>query len=417
ESRLLSPDIVDIYVDELGIIYAASLSGSISVYTSEGDFIYVFGTSNKEADISGLNASLVSVATDSLGRVWTLDGDKAFIQSFDPTNYAKNTYEALSAYELGLYEEAVSIWNDVLGQNQMSVLAHSGIAKNYFSQQRYELAMEHSKIAGNRFYYSQAFWEVRNVQIQSYIAPALIILLVLFIGYSILKLVQRKYHIFDGVKEELRKIKAIKLIDDLLFMFKFFGKPLDSFYDLKRLRRGSNLGALIIFISTFVAYMWNLIGKGFIFQRVAVEDIDFNSVIIGFFSITLLFVICNYLVTSITDGEGNFSQIFRMLAYSFGPLLISLILGTILSHIVTFDEGFIINFIGSIGYLWTAVNILLGVQETHNYDTRVAIKSIAISIGFMLIIAVVLIVVILMSQQVYQFFEAIVKEVIRNVMA
>ncbi|MGL4372283.1 MAG: SMP-30/gluconolactonase/LRE family protein, partial [Turicibacter sp.] len=48
ESRFMSSEIVDIYVDELGIIYAASLFGSVSVYTSEGDFIYFFGTSNKD---------------------------------------------------------------------------------------------------------------------------------------------------------------------------------------------------------------------------------------------------------------------------------------------------------------------------------------------------------------------------------
>ena len=414
-STVLFNDLIDVYVDQKGIIYSASQSGSIVVYTTDGDFIYTFGTSNKDADISGLNSSLAAVAVDSGGNVWTLDGEKAFIQSFNPTDYAKNTYAALSAYERGEYDEGVRIWSDVLNQNQMSVLAHNGIAKNYFSKENYELAMNHSQVAGNRYHYSQAFWEVRNKSIQSVIAPLIVIGVVIYAAYIVLKFIHLKKGIFNGIIQLLNRIKSYRFVDDFLFIFTFFKKPLDAFYDLKKGKRGSLIAAIMILFLTFLAYLWNLIGKGFIFQRVAVEDIDFNSINIGFFSILLLFIVCNYLVTSINDGEGSFLQIFKMVCYSLGPILVSLVIGTILSHVLTLDEGFMIDFVIYVGYGWTAINLLLGVQETHNYDTRIAILSILISIGLMLIFFVVLIVIVLMSQQVIQFFQAIAKEGIRNV--
>ena len=416
EASYMPEDLVDIYVDKMGVIYAGSQSGSVSVYTNEGEFVYTFGTSNLKADISGLTQTLSALAVDENGSVWVLDKDKAFLQSFNPTEYATSTYLALYQYDNGLYDDAVNTWKDVLNQNQMSVLAHTGIAKNYYSKQQYEDVMYHSEVAGNRFYYSQSFWEVRNEMLQTHMPTILVGLVGLAIVVYALKILDKRFNIYRPAIKLGKKIRTLKWIDDLVLLIDVMKKPLDSFYYLKRYKRGSLSMAIIILMITFALYIWNMVGKGYIFQFTAIEDIDFLSVSLGFFALILLFILCNYLVTSITDGEGDLKQIFKLTCYSLGPLIISLVLGTVLSHWFTFDESFFMDFIMFVGYAWTGINVLLGVQETHNYDTRVAIKSIIISVVFMLIIAVVLIIIILMSQQVFQFFEAIIKEVIRNVM-
>ena len=80
--------------------------------------------------------------------------------------------------------------------------------------------------------------------------------------------------------------------------------------------------------------MWSLIGKDFFYQFVAVEDLDFNSIVIGFFGLIFLFIICNYLVTSITDGEGKFKHIFMMFMYSLAPIIIALVSVTLLSYVL-----------------------------------------------------------------------------------
>ncbi len=109
--------------------------------------------------------------------------------------------------------------------------------------------------------------------------------------------------------------------------------------------------------------------------------------------------------------------LFKMLAYAFGPLILSLLFITLSSHVLTLNEVFVLDFARWVGMIWTAVNILLGVQETHSYDTRDAIKSILVTLVFMVVIAIVLIIVIIMGEQLFQFFEAIIKEVIRNASA
>ena len=412
-------DPVDIYTNKQGIIFVAMVSGQIFVYSPDGDYIFSFGASNffsgTSDDISGLFNSISSVAVDSQGQVWVLDNKKAFVQSFKPTEYAIKTYEALSLYyEHRDYEASVEVWQEVLRLNQMSVLAHNYIGKSYYALQDYEKAMEHFEIAGNRYDYSQAFWEVRNQRLQKYLGPIFIAIVVLFVIGAIVKVVER-YHPFQHhIKSFFSRIKEVKLIEDLLYIFRVMRHPLDSFYEIKKGNKGSLLASIILFFIIFIVYMWYLTGKDFIYQYVAIEDIDFNSVVLGFFGLVFLFIICNYLVTSITDGEGTFKNIFMMAVYSAGPLLISFILVTLLSYVVTYNEAFLLRLIHTVGIGWSAINLFLGVSEVHNYTFINTVKSILITVAFMVIFIIFWIIVIVMWEQLYNFFEAIIREVIRN---
>lgn len=412
---IATEDLIDLFVDDNGIIYAVSQSGLIFVYSAEGEFIYSFGAYNSMQDISGIFSSLSSIAVDSKGNVWTADNEKSFLQSFTQTEYAKLIYKALNEYSKGNYKESIAIWEEILKLNQMSILAHNNIGKNLLFEQRYEEAMYHTEIAGNRYYYSQSYWEIRNIWLQKSLAWIIISLVLLYVVYKIIKYADRKWSILDGIRKPVHKIYNVKPVKDTLYMFRFFAHPLDSFYELKAGNHGSYLGTTIIYFALFVAYMISLTSKGFIYQTVAPEDIDYQSVTFGYFAITLLFVICNYLVTSINDGEGKLGHIYKLMCYSMGPLLLSFIITTIASHFLTFNEVFFLELASFAGIVWTGLLILLGVQETHNYDTRTAIKSILYTLLFMMIIAVMLLIIIIMCEQMYQFLEAVIKEVIRNV--
>ncbi|HAM62685.1 MAG: hypothetical protein A2Y20_05415 [Firmicutes bacterium GWF2_51_9] len=410
-------DLVDITVDDKGIIYAASKSGMIFIYTNDGQFIFMFGSAYGQYDIAGLFSSMTSINVDSQGRIWATDGEQSFIQSFKPTEYSSRVYSAIDLFNQGKYEEATMLWEDVLRLNQMSVLAHNGIGMNYLYRQEYESAMVHFEIAGNRYYYSQAFWEVRNEWLQANLGT----IFSLIIGYSLLMFItkkwRKKHDILKPVRDTIHRLKSVRIIDDVLFVFAFMRHPIDSFYDLKRKRRGSLLGAFLIYAIFFAVFLWYMLGKGFIYQFIAIEDIDMNSVIIGFFSIFFLGILCNYLVSSINDGEGSFVQLVKMVAYSLGPVLVIYVLIIGLSYILTYNELFLLQTAQQAAFVWTGVNLYLGIQETHNYTVRESVKSILMTIVFMLVIAVVLLIVIIMTEQVYMFFEAIIKEVIRNVTA
>jgi len=413
-------DARDVYVDDQGIIYASMQSGVIFVYSPNGEFIFNFGSNNVSVgsaseDVSGLFSSLSAIAVNKKGEIWAIDDTKSFLQSFRPTEYSEKIYEALILFEDRQYDAAVSVWKDVLRLNQMSVIAHNNIGKNYLQQEQYQLAMDHFRLAGNRLGYSEAYWEVRNIDIQNNLGRFLVFVGVAFIFLGILRFLDKKTLVLTRSLAPARRVLKAKPVADVLFLFQFFKRPVNSFYDLKKGYKGSILGATLILLLFFLLFVNFTVNKGFIYQFQAIEEIDINSLVLGFFSIIALLVVCNYLDTSINDGEGGLKQIYLMFAYSLGPAIIAVGLTTMLSFVLTYSEVFFLGFLLIAGYGWTFLNLFLGIGEIHNYTIRKTIKSILMTLLFAVIVAVILIVIIMMWEQMTQFIEALLKEAYRNV--
>ena len=415
-------ELLDVYTDSNGIIYTASDKGFINIFTSDGDYIFGFGenppganVSLHDYDVAGLYTTLEAIAVDSEGTIWTLDSTKSFIQSFTPTEYTTKIYSALSLYQDGRYAEAVVEWENVLRLNQLSVIAHNEIGKNLYSQGEYEESMYHFELAGRRGNYSQAYWEVRNLSLQDNLPYALLGILIFSIIYYVVKFTNKKYNYLDTPKKTLIKVGQIRIINDVLYMFNLIKHPIDSFYYIKRKEKGSYKGAAIIFTIFFISYMTFVTSKGFIFQFVEAADLDLNAIILGFFSLIILFILSNYLVTSINDGEGSIGEIFKGTMYSTLPLTTAYLLATFLSYYFTYNEVFIFDLIVNVGMGWSALLIFLAIQELHNYTIRETIKSLLLTFLFMAIAAVIFAFIQIMGDQLIQFIIALIKEAIRNV--
>ncbi|MDY0276501.1 MAG: YIP1 family protein [Acholeplasma sp.] len=419
-NTISQPDSKDIYVDSEGIIYAGMSSGAIYVYDASGNYIFSFGVSNEDSgklteDIAGIFSKLSAIAVRKDGNIYALDSEKAFLQSFSPTAYSKGIYNAIKLYETREYEKSIEAWDEVLRLNQMSIIAHNNIAKSYLQLENYEKAQEHFKLAGNRDGYSESYWEVRNVVIQNTLGAIIIAGVLVYLLSKALKLVNNKTNAITNFMEPIKKPFRKKLGVDLLYTFRVMKHPSDSFYELKRKNKGSLLAAIIIYLLTFVFFIYYSSGKGFIYQMVSAEDLDLTALVLGYFLLTILFVVANYLDTSLHDGVGNIKQIFIMFSYSLGPIAIALLTTALLSHVLTYNETFFLDLIMMFGSVWTAILVFLGIVETHDYSGKKAIKSILMTILFILVIIIVILIVITMWKQLSTFIELILKELIRNV--
>ncbi|MBU1020872.1 MAG: YIP1 family protein, partial [Firmicutes bacterium] len=283
------------------------------------------------------------------------------------------------------------------------------------SQGYYEESMIHFELAGSRYLYSQAFWEVRNANLQSNLPFTLLSIILLTIGYYVVKLTNKKYLYLNKPKAAINKFIHIKFVNDILYMFNLIRHPIDSFYYLKRNKKGSYLGATIIFGLFFLSYMISVTSKGFIYQFVEAADLDLTAIILGFFSLSGLFIICNYLVASINDGEGSLGEIYKGVMYSTLPVMSAYLITTFLSYYFTYNEVFILQLIMYVGIGWSGLLIFIAVQELHNYTIRESIKSFLLTALFMMIAAVLLAFIQIMGDQLLQFVIAVVKEAIRNV--
>jgi hypothetical protein len=243
----------------------------------------------------------------------------------------------------------------------------------------------------------------------------LIVFVAFFGGLFVLKRLDPGQVVKTAVGKGINTVMHAKYIDTVLFAFTVARHPLDSYYYLKKKQKGSLAGALVNFILFFAAYLIFQTSKGFIVQFAEVEDMDFTVIIGGFIGLYALFVICNYLVTSINDGEGDIIDIFKMVSYAMCPLSVTLLAVTVISHVMTENEIFLLMLMLVVGFAWSGVLLWLGLQEIHNYSFGNTFKSLVFTAAFMLIAIVVIFNMTILFSQFVQFVEAIVREAYANI--
>lgn len=405
----------DVWVDHRGIIYVSDQQGYMLIYSPAGELIFYFGSFVVNLDVAGLYSALPALAVDRNGYIWTLDGEKGYVQSFAPTDYANTVYDAMGLYEKGRYQQSLLQWNEVLRLNQMSVLAHNGIAKAYFHNEEYGRALYHFRISGNRPFYSEAFWEVRNTFLQQWLPPAVIALFILAVLSFLLKRHWKKRGKSSLHHRFWTFLLRLPVIRDVLLALVTPRHPIDAFYEVRNKRQGSVLGATILYFVYFVIFMLYQTSKGFIYQYVQVEDMDITALVVGYFLLIGLFVLCNYLVTSINDGDGDLKQCYMIPAYSFAPVMGAFLLILGLSYTLTYSESFILTIILLTGVIWTLITLFLALQNVHDYSVRETIRCIVLTLVFMIIALIIALIVLIMGEQLLEFLRTVFEEVLRNI--
>jgi len=402
---------VDIAAGQYDNCYALTYTGLINEYDSEGNLIFSFGGRAVSSERSGLFTYAAAIDIDNDGFIYVLDSERAFIQMFYPTEYAVLTHKAISQLKSANYTESEATWVDLLKLNGMSRIAHNGYGKTLYLQQNYKEAMKHFKIANNKAYYSECFWEIRDAWINKYIGTILIILAAAYLCRMLWKPVGKK--IFPKRKEPkiLKTHKAPKLLKDILYIFNFIRHPIDSFYNVKKGEKGTVLSASILYLATFVIFMCDRLFRGFIFNHTSAKDVSILSVMALFFIPCFLWVIGNYMVSSINEGEGKLRAVYVGTAYAMAPYTIAAPFILILTYILTLNEAFYINFAWYLSLAWSVVLIFLGIMEIHNYTFKEALKNVLITIFFMAMAITAFAVLYIIWGQVVDFLNQLIGEV------
>lgn len=407
--------LTDVYVDGNGLIYTCGAGGYIEVCSSNGELIFEFGSEVASSDIAGLFTKLVAVAVDRDGRIWGLDGSKGYVQSFRTTEYAEAVYSAMTLYEAGYYDAAMEKWSEVLALNQMSTLAHNGVGKAYLHMEEYALALEHFEVGNNKELYSEAFWEVRNEWLQKNLTWIAIAVIALLLLGKVIGRIDREDKIGDACARISGRLHRTPFVKDVLYALRCCRHPMDGFYEVRKQRQGSVLTASVLYALFFVAFMAYQTSKGFIYQTTRVENMDIGAIVLGFFAMLGLFLLCNYLDTSIHDGNGNFRQIYIVPAYGLIPTIVALVCVTVVSYGLTYNESFLLTIILAVGIVWSVITIFIGLQTIHQYEFKQNVRSLIMTAVFMVIIAVIGIILSIMWNSLYHFLISVGKELIQNV--
>ena len=406
---------IDLAVSKRGCIFGVTQSGIISEYDPHGELVFSIGGKATSVERIGLFTVPSAIDVDDNDFIYVLDKERGLIQVYYPTEFAKATHRAIEAFDAGDFTESMEIWTDLLKLNGMSKIAHNGYGKSLFSLGLYEDAMREFEFTYNREEYSKAFWEVRNKWITSNITWIAATVIILAVVLYALNLVDKKTKVFSKFFNRFKRDKkdgGNRLWSDIKYIGKVLLHPIDSMYDLKVGKHGSVLSATIIYVIAYIVLIAFMLFSAFLFRYF--NNLKFLTVgylLSLFFLPVALWVVGNYMISSINEGEGSFKNVFVCTAYAFAPMVILLPFVVALTYVCTFNDGFIISFSSNIIFAWTAIYFVLMVLEVHCFSFANMVKNILLTL-FAIIIAIVgFIIIYLMVKQVGSFFLDIVREV------
>lgn len=405
-----SNSLVDIDVDVDGNIYGIDNNGLIYVYNSYGDLLFSFGGKDSEQERIGLLKNPVAISVNKDGYLYVADKERNVVVIYKPTQFAKQVLMGVNLYKQGLYTQSQEIWKDILKMNSSFILSYRALAKAYFKQENYDMALKDFKLAEDQKGYSDAFWQIRNLWLQENTPKVILLIIFILVLKFIFKKLDKKYRLFNKPREIIKKFNSIKLIQELAFAFRFFKHPIDSYYELKRRGRASILSATILYIWLLIIQIISIFITGFVFSKTKISQVEFSTVIISTYVPLILWVVANYLVSTINDGEGRLKDVYIGTIYSLTPYLVIILPVQILSNGLTLNESFIYNFSLLIAKTWSAILLVMMVKEIHNYTIKETIKNIFLTIFTMILIVLILFIVVILFNQEIEFIKSIIQE-------
>ncbi|MEW6504789.1 MAG: YIP1 family protein [Chloroflexota bacterium] len=401
----------DVHISDEGLLTAVDANGVIYEYVENGMLLFLFGAPDQGEQRRGTLRNPTGIARYG-ENLYVLDKDKNALSVFRTTAFARLVHEGVRRYVEGFYSDAKPYFEEVLNFNGSFIMTYQAIGDAYFKEGNYAEALTAYRYAEDRKGYSEAFWELRNAVLQRHLAQVLGALVLLGVVQGFGRRLERRYRWLDPLRRAAVRMANLRLVDDFVFLFRFIRQPADSFYYIKRNLRGSVAFALLIYGWVIVVRLLTLYWTGFIFNPYAsAADVPVADEMFRLLIGLGLWNAANYLVSTITDGEGRFRDVFIGSAYSLFPFALFALPLALFSNLLTLNEIFIYTFSRDVIYAWCALMLVIMVMEIHNYSFGETLRNIALTLFTMLMFLLTAYIFFVLFNQLVDFIQAIIQEV------
>ncbi len=186
--------------------------------------------------------------------------------------------------------------------------------------------------------------------------------------------------------------------------------PFEGFEDLRWKKAGSMGIAVLIVCLLFVQQV--AYSRLYGFQYYSDYDKVFNIVpyIFKSFIIFGTWVVANWAMCTLFDGEGTMKNIFINSAYALIPYISGYLIGTVMSHFLIKDEYVFIQSIEIIGTCWSFILLISAIKAVHQFSFGKTIALMLLTIVAMVAILFLLVLLLTLFQQVIIFILSIYTE-------
>ena len=330
----------------------------VFTYDYQGNLLFAFGDSGPQL---GNLVSIGAIVYTSDAKMLILDKTNDNITIYERTEYGDILIQALANQNMRQYDRAIEDWTEILKRNSNFDVAYVGIGNALYRNGEYEKALEYYEASYYTSGWSDSYKEIRKNWISKFVVLIPIAAIAIIAGLVAFFKWAGKVNKRAETSGTERTFK-----EHLLFGFHLMLHPFDGFWDLKHEKRGSVGCAWIYVALTILAFFYQDVGSGYLTNpsgRYGTIFTDALGVLVPLF----LWIVGNWCLTTLFDGEGSLKDIFIACSYSLLPIPLLMIPMTIFSNVCISTELQIINLVNTIGMIWTFLLIFCGMMVTHDY--------------------------------------------------
>ena len=330
----------------------------IYTYDFDGNLLFAFGD---KGTMLGNLGSIEAVAYQGTNML-ILDKSNDNITVFQRTEYGDILLSAIAAESTQDFDLAINLWTDVLKRNSNFDSAYVGIGQAMYRNKDYANSLSYFESAYDTENWSNSYKEIRKEWMSTYFLLLLLIIVGLIVGISLFFKWMAKIN-----KRVATSGKKRTFGQEIAYGFHIIFHPFDGFWDLKHEKRGSVRGAVFFVVLAIATFYYQAIGQGYLLDTEA-ELASIWAQVLGVLVPLLLFVLANWCLTTLFEGEGSFKDIFIACGYSLLPIPMLIIPATVYSNFCISTETDIIGFISAFAFIWLGLLIFFGTMVTHDYS-------------------------------------------------
>jgi hypothetical protein len=281
-------------------------------------------------------------------------------------------------------------------------MVENGLGNCAFQRHDYQTAASRYKLAENREGYSDAYWQIRNVQLGEllpWLVTAAVVLVVIWFVYD--------HWIYD----KLPYRKPNRFAENLALVFGAVKHPINTFESIRWANKGDYVTATILYIALFAVFVCNYVLRGFVISASNTGNTSILFVSLIFIVPVALFLGCNFLVGEIYESKARFRDLYIGGAYCGAPFLEFMPFIVLLSHVATLNESRLLSLASFAIYIWCFILLVIFLKEVHMYLLRTVFKNLGITVFLMAVVILAASLLGMFADQMVGFFGEILKEV------
>ncbi len=330
----------------------------VYTYDFDGNLLFAFGDDGK---LLGNMFGIEAISYQG-SNMLILDKSENNITIFKQTEYGEILLNAIKAESTQDFDLAINLWTDVLKRNSNFDSAYVGIGQAMYRNKDYANSLSYFESAYDTDNWSNSYKEIRKEWMSTYFLVLILIIVALIVGVLLFFRWMNKINRKTAVSGKKRTFGQ-----ELAYGFYIIFHPFDGFWDLKHEKRGSVRGSVFFIVLAIATFYYQAIGSGYLvdpFAGLASIWVQVLGVLVPLF----LFILANWCLTTLFEGEGSFKDIFVAGGYCLVPIPLLIIPATVYSNFCVSTELDIITMIATIAFIWMGLLIFFGTMVTHDYS-------------------------------------------------